>query len=208
MCSPQKNLRTWATRRRFIPSLLRWNSFGRELREMNVVPALDGSQSLPYNYRFPNSTFRGSCDSSPSSCHLLCGPRDWPQPRPAERPVLVFISFPHKRLEAAGHSGIDVFALLALLLVAAPVVGQQDLIVGITIHGNRRIPADTVKARIFTQGRRRLRRRPPSNVTSTRSGIRATLKTSALNANRAPRAGSSTSTSKSGPPSARSITPG
>ncbi len=44
-----------------------------------------------------------------------------------------------------------VFALLALLLVTAPVVGQQDLIVGITIHGNRRIPADTVKARIFTK---------------------------------------------------------
>ena len=43
------------------------------------------------------------------------------------------------------------FALLALLLVAAPVVGQQDLIVGIIIHGNRRIPADTVKARIFSK---------------------------------------------------------
>ncbi len=43
------------------------------------------------------------------------------------------------------------FALLALLLVAAPVVGQQDLIVGIVIHGNRRIPADTVKARIFSK---------------------------------------------------------
>jgi outer membrane protein insertion porin family len=41
--------------------------------------------------------------------------------------------------------------LLALLLLAAPVVGQQDLIVGITVHGNRRIPADTVRARIFTK---------------------------------------------------------
>jgi outer membrane protein insertion porin family len=41
--------------------------------------------------------------------------------------------------------------LLALLLLVAPVVGQQDLIVGITIHGNRRIPADTVKARIFSK---------------------------------------------------------
>jgi outer membrane protein insertion porin family len=30
-------------------------------------------------------------------------------------------------------------------------VGQQDLIVGIVIHGNRRIPADTVKARIFSK---------------------------------------------------------
>ena len=30
-------------------------------------------------------------------------------------------------------------------------LGQQDLIVGIVIHGNRRIPADTIKARIFTK---------------------------------------------------------
>jgi outer membrane protein insertion porin family len=35
--------------------------------------------------------------------------------------------------------------------MAVPVVGQQDLIVGIDVHGNRRIPADTVKARIFTK---------------------------------------------------------
>ncbi len=41
--------------------------------------------------------------------------------------------------------------MLALLLLVAPVVGQQDLIVGIVIHGNRRIPADTVKARIFSK---------------------------------------------------------
>jgi outer membrane protein insertion porin family len=41
--------------------------------------------------------------------------------------------------------------LLAVLLLATPVVGQQDLIVGITVHGNRRIPAETVKARIFTK---------------------------------------------------------
>jgi outer membrane protein insertion porin family len=41
--------------------------------------------------------------------------------------------------------------VLALLLVAAPVFSQQDLIVGIVVHGNRRIPADTVKARIFSK---------------------------------------------------------
>jgi len=40
---------------------------------------------------------------------------------------------------------------LALLLLTVPVVGQQDLIVGISVHGNRRIPADTVKARIFSK---------------------------------------------------------
>ena len=45
-------------------------------------------------------------------------------------------------------------ALLSLLLVfflAAPSPGQQDLIVGIQVHGSRRIPAETVKARIFTK---------------------------------------------------------
>jgi outer membrane protein insertion porin family len=41
--------------------------------------------------------------------------------------------------------------MLALLLLAVPVVGQQDLIVNIIIHGNHRIPADTVKARIFSK---------------------------------------------------------
>ena len=30
-------------------------------------------------------------------------------------------------------------------------MGQSDLIVGIVVHGNRRIPADTVKARIFSK---------------------------------------------------------
>ncbi|HXB99506.1 MAG TPA: outer membrane protein assembly factor BamA [Terriglobales bacterium] len=37
------------------------------------------------------------------------------------------------------------------MLLTAPVFGQQDLIVGIVVHGNRRIPADTVKARIFSK---------------------------------------------------------
>ena len=41
--------------------------------------------------------------------------------------------------------------LVALLLLVVPVIGQQDLVVGIVIHGNRRIPADTVRARIFTK---------------------------------------------------------
>ncbi|MGA8541825.1 MAG: outer membrane protein assembly factor BamA [Terriglobales bacterium] len=41
--------------------------------------------------------------------------------------------------------------MLALLLVSAPLMGQQDLIVGIQIHGNRRIPADTIRARIFSK---------------------------------------------------------
>src|SRR5271170_1980031 len=43
------------------------------------------------------------------------------------------------------------FILLILLLLVAPVVAQQDLIVLIQVHGNRRIPTDTVKARIFSK---------------------------------------------------------
>ncbi|MGO9863798.1 MAG: outer membrane protein assembly factor BamA [Terriglobales bacterium] len=41
--------------------------------------------------------------------------------------------------------------LLAILLLAAPAICQQDLIVDIRVHGNRRIPVDTIKARIFSK---------------------------------------------------------
>jgi outer membrane protein insertion porin family len=37
------------------------------------------------------------------------------------------------------------------LLLAIPALAQQDLIVDIKVNGNRRIPADTVRARIFTK---------------------------------------------------------
>ena len=37
------------------------------------------------------------------------------------------------------------------LALTATAIGQSDLIVGIVVHGNRRIPADTVKARIFSK---------------------------------------------------------
>ena len=51
------------------------------------------------------------------------------------------------------HSSIwnRLLCLWALLLLAAPVLAQQDLIVGIVPHGNRRIPADTIRARIFSK---------------------------------------------------------
>jgi outer membrane protein insertion porin family len=42
-------------------------------------------------------------------------------------------------------------ALFTLFFLVLPLRGQQDLIVGINVHGNRRIPADTIKARIFTK---------------------------------------------------------
>ena len=50
------------------------------------------------------------------------------------------------------HSVFFRFCCLITVLVAVSLAfGQEDLIVGIQIHGNRRIPADTVKARIFTK---------------------------------------------------------
>ncbi len=41
--------------------------------------------------------------------------------------------------------------LLAILLFSSLVNGQQELVTGIEVHGNRRIPADTIRARIFTR---------------------------------------------------------
>lgn len=40
--------------------------------------------------------------------------------------------------------------LLAIFLLGTLAVAQQDLITEIVIHGNRRIPAETVRSRIFT----------------------------------------------------------
>ena len=42
------------------------------------------------------------------------------------------------------------FLLVLLVLLCPRGWAQQDLVTEIVIHGNRRIPADTVKARIFT----------------------------------------------------------
>ncbi len=61
---------------------------------------------------------------------------------------------PFSLRQRAGHSSAwaGILSLLMLLLLfAIPSRGQQDLIVGIQVHGNRRIPAETVRARIFTK---------------------------------------------------------
>jgi outer membrane protein insertion porin family len=41
--------------------------------------------------------------------------------------------------------------LLAVLLLAVTGLAQQDVVSEIVIHGNRRIPADTIRARMFTK---------------------------------------------------------
>ena len=57
----------------------------------------------------------------------------------------------YKRLWASHSRWNHLLLLLAIFLLAAPVIGQNDLIVDIKVHGNRRIPVDTVKARIFSK---------------------------------------------------------
>src|ERR1700692_3801468 len=56
-----------------------------------------------------------------------------------------------KRLWVSNLPWNHLFVLSALLLMVVPVIGQNDLIVDIKVHGNRRIPVDTVKARIFSK---------------------------------------------------------
>ncbi len=57
-------------------------------------------------------------------------------------------SFPFSWREC-GRSLLSLALVLCLLCQAG--LGQQDLIVGIEVHGNRRIPAETIKARIYTK---------------------------------------------------------
>ncbi len=52
---------------------------------------------------------------------------------------------------ARRFTGRQFLFLFALLFAVLPLSGQQDLIVDIKVHGNRRIPIDTVKARIFSK---------------------------------------------------------
>jgi len=44
-----------------------------------------------------------------------------------------------------------ILGLVGMLLMSCWSVAQQDLVTAIVIHGNRRIPAETIKARIFTR---------------------------------------------------------
>jgi outer membrane protein insertion porin family len=73
--------------------------------------------------------------------------------RPIDRRV-VSIFFHHRYLEdiPACIGSVRNYLLIDFSRSSFPrFAGQQDLIVGIMIHGNRRIPADTIKARIFTK---------------------------------------------------------
>jgi outer membrane protein insertion porin family len=47
--------------------------------------------------------------------------------------------------------GAALSIFLILLLLSSFVAGQQELIAGIEVHNNRRIPADTIRARIFSR---------------------------------------------------------
>ena len=80
----------------------------------------------------------------------MCDPRLGRQTSPQGGPLSFLSSLASRVWEC--NSGRKSFrVLVALVLFVAPAFAQQDLIVGITIHGNRRIPADTVKSRIFSR---------------------------------------------------------
>src|SRR5579871_941854 len=55
-------------------------------------------------------------------------------------------------LKPLRFSGRILSSLLACILLLSSVsIGQQELVAGIDVHGNRRIPQETIKARIFTR---------------------------------------------------------
>jgi len=56
-----------------------------------------------------------------------------------------------RKVQARAFFPFQLLGLIVCLLIGEFALAQQDLIVGIQIHGNRRIPADTVRARIFTR---------------------------------------------------------
>ena len=158
---------------------------------------------------FLTLVFRGSCNSSPSSGYSCVRPELWPPTRVRTmRPFLCSIFF--STTEFGGTDVRSSFSRHCLLLLsfAVPVIGQQDLIVGIVVHGNRRIPADTVKARIFTKVG------DVYDIAAIERDFNALWNTGYFEDIRfereaeRPKAGSSISTSKSGPPSAKLITPG
>lgn len=58
----------------------------------------------------------------------------------------------HLRTFSLGRIIAVVFSVLLLLpCLAVPAEAQQELVAGIEVHGNRRIPSDTIKARMFTK---------------------------------------------------------
>ncbi len=69
------------------------------------------------------------------------------------RPAPAFRSYPsHSFTEIWRRGGRSLLSLLlSLFLLCSLGSGQQDVITGIDIRGNRRIPAETIKARIFTR---------------------------------------------------------
>ncbi len=79
----------------------------------------------------------------------MCAPSHGRREGPHRGPSCAFLS---QRVPSLRNRSWSFLASLLLLLVfAVPSTGQSDLIVGIQVHGNRRIPAETVRARIFTK---------------------------------------------------------
>ena len=86
---------------------------------VEFVPALDVLTLYRIITVFLTLVFRGSCDSSPSSCYSCVRPAIWPRHGPAERPGLVSIFFRHKSLEAKVTCNRPLDCLLLLLLCSS-----------------------------------------------------------------------------------------
>jgi outer membrane protein insertion porin family len=65
----------------------------------------------------------------------------------------VFPQWPPRGTHACAHSPLRaiIFCAFVFILLAGIATAQQQLISNFTIHGNRRIPAETIRARIFTR---------------------------------------------------------
>ncbi len=58
---------------------------------------------------------------------------------------------PHPRTPSKSRRSLHLLLVLWVFAAATLAYGQQDVLTEISVHGNRRIPQDTIKARVFTR---------------------------------------------------------
>ncbi len=57
----------------------------------------------------------------------------------------------HLRASSLGRIVAALFSVVVFLSLTAPAYAQQELVAEVRVHGNRRIPQETIKARMFTK---------------------------------------------------------
>ena len=93
---------------------------------------------------------RGSSDSLSLSSGYPCATAERPASLRSFDISIPFICLELEIEAARVRRSLTGFLLVVIVLLCPRAWAQQDLVTEIVIHGNRRIPADTVKARIFT----------------------------------------------------------